>query len=60
LGDTPGNEEVSALFSPTSFELAPLVRALEEGRPVSDVLPLGVEVTSLSLRKQHGPRLQGP
>jgi hypothetical protein len=60
LGDVPGNEEVSALFSPTSFELAPLVRALEEGRPVSDVLPLGVEVTSLSLRKRHGPRLQGP
>jgi hypothetical protein len=55
LGDAPGEEEVFALFSPTPFELAPVVRALEEGGPVSDVLPLGVEVTALSLRKQHGP-----
>lgn len=55
LGDAPGNEEVAALFSPAPFELAPVVQALEEGRPVSDVLPLGVEVTPLLLRKHHEP-----
>ncbi|WP_169800761.1 DUF4384 domain-containing protein [Archangium gephyra] len=60
LSDAPGKEEVSAIFSRTPFELAPVVRALEEGRPMSDILPSGAEVTSLSLRKQREPRLHGP
>ncbi|HZH77518.1 MAG TPA: hypothetical protein VEY88_15950 [Archangium sp.] len=55
LGEAPGNEEVYALFSPTSFELAPVVRALEEGKSVEEALPRGVKVTRRLLRKQREP-----
>ncbi len=55
LGKAAGDEEVNAFFSPTPFELEPVLRALEEGKSVVEVLPLGVEVTSLQLRKQREP-----
>ena len=55
LSETLGDEEVNAFFSPTPFELAPVLRAFEEGRSVVEVLPLGIEVTSLQLRKQREP-----
>jgi hypothetical protein len=55
LGEAPGNEEVHAFFSSAPFELAPVVRALEEGRPVADAVPPGARVTSRTLRKQQEP-----
>jgi hypothetical protein len=55
LGEAPGDEEVYALFSPESFELAPVVRALEESRAVAEGLPSGVKVTRRLLRKSPQP-----
>jgi hypothetical protein len=55
LGESPGSEEVHALFSPAPFELAPVLRALEAGSPVKQALPPGVKATSQVLRKKHAP-----
>jgi hypothetical protein len=53
LDERPGTEEIYALFSPAPFELAPIIQVLEQGRPVDEGLPEGVQVTARMLKKRR-------
>jgi hypothetical protein len=52
LDDTLGREDVYALHSTRPFDLGWAVRALTEGRPLTEIAPEGVSVGSTSFTKQ--------
>lgn len=51
LGPSAGREEIIGLFSPREFELAPVVRALREGRSLEGLLPEGSVTAVVPLEK---------
>lgn len=55
LAPGEGREQVIGLFSPRPFELAPVLEALKNGRPLEEVLPDGALSARVGLDKRTDP-----